>query len=99
MGKSLGDGIYNSAASDEDELQFIYTWMWEHLRCKEGELSKGELFKVLSEYDDRIRYDNVVGAPLPQTKWACPVCHTSFSQFREGSFPPCPMCQAREINR
>ena len=33
----------------------IYDWMWKHLlKCRKDEFYKGELFKVLTEYDKRI---------------------------------------------
>ena len=37
-------------------LEEIYNWMWKHLvGCRKDEFYKGELFKVLTEYDKRIK--------------------------------------------
>lgn len=73
IGKSLGDSIYNMSGfwttpttteqainkAQSDYLESIYEWMWEHMQHKpDGEWFAGEAFKVLTEYDERIDYNN-----------------------------------------
>jgi hypothetical protein len=65
LGKSLGDGIYTWRDPGEDQVK-TFSWMWEHLMdCKHPnatgpdslgpEWVSGEIFKVLTEGDPRIK--------------------------------------------
>lgn len=64
VGKSLGEGIYSSTPPGK-VMESLHEWMWEHLiecdhpnatytRPLGREWAKGEVFKVVTEYDDRV---------------------------------------------
>ncbi|GAC1312330.1 MAG: hypothetical protein NVSMB19_26620 [Vulcanimicrobiaceae bacterium] len=69
IGKSVGDGIYFGVGARVGALaartEAMHAWMWDHLiRCphvdpdgqpSHGELASGEIFRVLSEYDPRVK--------------------------------------------
>lgn len=64
MGSSFADGVTSWIAdTDEEQSEFleeIYSWMWEHiLDCRHDFMFKGEIFKVLTEYDKRIKDKNI----------------------------------------
>lgn len=44
--------------ADAEVLNEVYDWMWEHLmQCHKDEFKGGELFKVVSEYDEKVEPD------------------------------------------
>lgn len=64
IGKSLGRGIYHTRDSSHEFLEEVYEWMWDHfmenhagLEVNEAgkEWVAGEIFKVITEYDDRVK--------------------------------------------
>ena len=57
LGKSLGDGVYQSSVtksgksmSDFQKLNEVYDWMWKHMtECHEDETREGILFTIESD--------------------------------------------------
>jgi hypothetical protein len=62
VGKSLGDGLYNTREEPSELLEDMYDWMWEHLMgCEHPHASApeslsrewvgGQVFTVVTEYE------------------------------------------------
>lgn len=80
IGKSLGQGMYHTRDDSHAFLEEIYEWMWEHFMANHAgldvdaagrEFVAGEIFKVITEYDDRADYNKLgnrqeaVRGPVP----------------------------------
>lgn len=71
LGKSMGDGLYVKNDDKAAFLEGVWEWMWDHLTdcdiCSAvdpvdamPEYRMGEIFKIITEYDDRVTAESIV---------------------------------------